>query len=416
MLLVMLAGIGICRNNLRKRDLVMQNNASNSTSKDSLFAPLTIGFAQFVISSCSFYSFSTLIPAWESHFATSKAVITFGLSLSILAAALSINVAGFFIKNGYGHYLLTLSTAATGLSLIFLSTSDDILSFYISWGIIGIFQGCAMTEACSALIIRSNIIQQRRALSIVSIFTGISSSFSFIFVAPLVEFLGWRLAISFCGLLILIFGIPSIFFGTRQLSNRSTPYVVLSKSLRKTNVICCKNIISVCVVSFFISVMTSSIMFHVINLMTQSGVNARDGAYLAACIGFAQIFGRIINLSNKIGSEKSILISGVLMIALAIAPFYIIQNNIMIFFFSTVTIGLSFGFISVPRQMITAKILGSGRSQAYTFVSMIFLCGFAFGPVISALAWDFFDKIGFLVCIFISLSIIAVMTLVIKID
>ena len=115
---------------------------------------LYLASAQIIVWAGMYYSFPALLVRWEQDLGWSKLDITGAITLAIFLSAIFSPFSGRFIDTGNGPRVMTLSTLVASASLFCLGFIDQILHFYILWGIIGAcFSGC-LYDPCFALVTR----------------------------------------------------------------------------------------------------------------------------------------------------------------------------------------------------------------------------------------------------------------------
>jgi hypothetical protein len=319
-----------------------------------------------------YYSFAALLPDLIIATGWSLAQLALGPTLSFVVMAVMLPVTGRWLDQGYGAWMLLGGPILAAVSLVGLSWAGALWQWNLGWALIGLAMSGCVYETCFAQLTRvldarddsapiptpaPAPMTARAAIIRVTLVAGFASSLSF----PLGHWWGTALGgqgalMAFAGVVAL--AVPLNLAGLGGLGNgmgasAAPAHGALMGALRQKVFWKLAAILSALWASHGI------LMTYVLVLFADRGAAAGLAAFAAACVGPAQVFGRLMlmlggaRISNAAATFVSIgslaLASGVLIVAGA-APW-------LIFLFAALQ-GTGAGLFSILRPVLVAELLG----------------------------------------------------------
>ena len=314
----------------------------------------------FIYAGC-YYAFPALLPDLEVATGWSKATLAAGPTLAFLVMAVATPLSGRLVDRGLGGELLIYGPvlAAAGIALLGLVTQP--WQWLAIWAGIGLAQSGCFYETCFAFLTRRLGAGARAAITRVTLVAGLSSTMTF----PLGHYLGRALGgqgalLAFAALMVLI-AVPVDAVAVRQLrrmeragfSHPAPEPQALRVALGRVE-------FWVIALMFGLITLNHGILITFVLVMFQDrGVGPATAALAAACIGPAQVVGRLVLMVNerRVGSLRAtmlalafIMLAAALLLAAGAAPALV--------FAVALAQGAGMGLVSILRPVIIAEVLG----------------------------------------------------------
>lgn len=332
--------------------------ARSSEAGGSAVWPLAVG--QTLIYAGCYYSFPALLPDLEAATGWSKAELALGPTLAFLVMAALTPFTGRLVDRGLGGEMLVWLPGLAALGVTGLGLVDSLSGWLVLWALIGVAQSGSFYETCFSFLTRRLGDGARAAITRVTLVAGFAGTLAF----PLGHWLGSALGgqgalIAFAGLMLLV--VPLNAVAVRQLRRREragvqiapAPPGVLQAALKKPAFW----IIATAFMAVYLN--HGVLLTYVLVLFADQGASPALAATAAACIGPAQVAGRLILLAAgarvttgqaTVASLGGVVLAGVLLWLAGIAP-------ALIFAFSLAQ-GAGVGLTSILRPVLIAEVLG----------------------------------------------------------
>lgn len=319
-----------------------------------------LAMGQTLIYAGCYYSFPALLPDLEIATGWTKAELALGPTLAFLIMAALTPFTGRLVDRGLGGEMLIWLPGLAGLCVAGLGLVNSLTGWLALWAVIGVAQAGTLYETCFAFLTRRLGDGARAAITRVTLVAGFAGTLAF----PLGHWLGTALGgqgalLAFAGLVAL--AMPLNALAVRQLRKReragasvpSTPPGVLQAALRKPAfwIISC---------GFLAVYLNHGILItYALVLFADRGAEPGVAAFAAACIGPAQVAGRLLLLAAgarvtttqaTMASLGGAVLAGVLLWLAGVAPW-------LIFGFALAQ-GAGIGLTSILRPVLIAEILG----------------------------------------------------------
>lgn len=319
-----------------------------------------LAVGQTLIYAGCYYSFPALLPDLEAATGWSKGELALGPTLAFLVMAALTPFTGKLVDRGLGGEMLTWLPAVIALGVAGLGLVGSLAGWLALWALIGVAQAGSLYETCFAFLTRRLGDGARAAITQVTLVAGFAGTLAF----PLGHWLGAAFGgqgalLVFAGLVLLAAPLNAV--AARQLRRREragqvippTPPGVLQAALRRPA-------FWAIALGFLAVYLNHGILItYALVLFADRGAEPGMAALAAACIGPAQVAGRLLLLAAgarvttaqaTMASLGGAVLAGVLLWLAGVAPW-------LIFGFALAQ-GAGIGLTSILRPVLIAETLG----------------------------------------------------------
>jgi MFS family permease len=367
-------------------------DAAPSTTRFPYPLVCALGVGQIVAWGSFFYVFVSLSDPMAAEFGWTKTQIGGALSVVLAVTGLCSYARGRWVDRYGGRRMMT-SAAFAGAALLFgwAHVSELWQLYAISVGI-GIVSAMTLYDAAFAVVARMFGADYRRAIIVITLFGGLAST---VFV-PLTTFLvdshGWRNALKVLAVIQLPFvaGIPYVLLRGRETSSapRATRSPTERTSLRPALVHPVFWLLVLSFVSF--AFMFTSLVFNLVPMLRESGYTTAEAVAAYACIGPAQVAGRVavLTLERFISLTVAGLIGTLFPVVAVIILISLPAHSPLVFIFA-VAFGTGMGIKTIVQATAAPEFLGREGYGALQGALMfpVFLAQ-AGSPLLAAWIWQ----------------------------
>jgi MFS family permease len=331
-----------------------------AVSENGGIAVWLLAVGQTLIYAGCYYSFPALLPDLVAATGWSKAELALGPTLAFLIMAGLTPFTGRLVDRGLGGEMLVWLPALAALGVAGLAFVGNLAAWLILWALIGVAQAGSLYETCFAFLTRRLGDGARAAITRVTLVAGFAGTLAF----PLGHWWGAALGgqgalLAFAGLIALIVPVNAV--AVRQLRRREragmvlppSPPGVLQAALRKPAFW----IIAAAFMALYLN--HGILLTYVLVLFADRGAAPVLAATAAACIGPAQVAGRLVLLAAgarvstgqaTVASLGAVVLAGLLLWLAGAATW-------LIFAFALAQ-GAGIGLTSILRPVLIAEVLG----------------------------------------------------------
>jgi len=319
-----------------------------------------LAVGQTLIYAGSYYAFPALLPDLEVATGWSKATLALGPTLGFLISASLTVVTGRLVDKGLGGEMLTWGPLLAAVGVLGLAFAQTPAVWLLSWALIGLAQAGCIYETLFAFLIRRMGQGARAAITRVTLVAGFAGTLAF----PLGHWAGGAFGgqggmLVFAGVTLL--ALPCNLWSVRSLRRRERvevdrappPPGMLQAALRRPAFWG----IAVC---FGLYGLNHGILItYVLELFADRGATAGIAALAAACIGPAQVAGRVVFMLGeaRIGNARATLWSLGSVVVASLLLWLAGLEPLLIFGFALAQ-GAGMGVMSILRPLLIADILG----------------------------------------------------------
>lgn len=308
-----------------------------------------------------YYAFPALLPDLQAVTGWSVAELAWGPTLGFLVMAGLTPFTGGWIDRGWGGEMLSFAPVLAALGIAALAFAPSPLIWGLIWGVIGLAQACCLYESCFAFLTRRLGEGARAAITRITLVAGFAGTLAF----PLGHWLGAALggqgALLGFAALVLLGAVPVNFWAVRILRrqeraadhSRSAESGMLALALRRPAFWA----LAACFGLVWLN--HGVLLTYVLLLFADRGASPALATLAAACIGPAQVLGRLALLLQgaRLGNRMATLVALGSVVAAGAALWLAGLVPLLIFAFAALQ-GAGAGLMSILRPVLVAEILG----------------------------------------------------------
>ncbi|KMW58829.1 putative membrane protein [Candidatus Rhodobacter oscarellae] len=362
-------------------------------------AILLLAIGQTLVWAGAFYLFPASLVRWEAALGWSKAELTLGITIAVLASAVAAPFAGRLIDRGHGAAQMAGATALAGLCVIGVSQVAHLWQFYLLWlGIGACFAGC-LYEPCFAMITRARGTKAKSAIIWVTLVAGFAGTVSFPTVHLLAEAFGWRMGTALIGAFVALIVAPLLWAGAKALGETAGPAEGMAQPdygfLRQP-------VYWLLGLGFALSaIVHGASLHHFLPLLAERGVTDATAVVLAACIGPMQIVGRLgmVATQHRLSTHAFALIAFVCMGGSVLA-LLVAGGSVAIIALFILLFGSAYGTVSILRPVIARDFMGEADFGAKSGgLAAMYQAASALSAFLGALLWSLGGYAMMLACL-----------------
>jgi MFS family permease len=331
-------------------------------ARDDSLPVWLLAIGQTLVYSGSYYAFPALLPYLEAETGWGKAALAAGPTLAFLIMAALTPYAGRLVDKGWGGEMLVWGPVLAALGVVGLAMAGSPAQWIAGWALIGVAQAGCLYETCFSFLTRRLGTGARAAITRVTLVAGFAGTVTF----PLGHVLGQEMGgqgalFAFAGL-VLLGVVPVNLAAVVQLRRRarasglaSAPEVpgAVRLALRRPE------FWAIALAVGLVWLNHGILLTYVLELFADRGASAALAAGAAACIGPAQVAGRLALLmaGARIGTATATVLALGSVVAAGAVLWAAGAATGLIFGFALLQ-GAGAGLLSILRPVLTAEVLG----------------------------------------------------------
>ena len=334
-----------------------------------------------------YYAISVLMVPMQAELGWSREHLVAGYSVALLAWGLSAYPVGRLIDSFGGRGVMAAGSLFGTAALAILGAVQTLPAYYFAWVLGGIAMGMTLYEAAFTVLAHAYGAQARRAITVLTLAGGFASTLFWPLAQFLFEFLGWRgawFALAAAQLAVCVplhaLALPRVKRVARDARAASPP--PRREWLRSWR-------FWLLAVAFVCSMFaTASVSVHLIALLGERGLSAREAVFVAALVGPMQFLGRFLEFA--FGRRISTMAMGritVLLLPGGMLVYAFAGTSLPLLAVFAIITATGFGLITIARAMTPAELFGREEFGALNgALSAPAMAARAAGPVGVAMA------------------------------
>ncbi|MDP2719782.1 MAG: MFS transporter [Dehalococcoidia bacterium] len=372
-------------------------------------------FGWIIVGLCTFILFLT----WGGHYSFGVFLLPltkyFDSSRTEISALVAVRgiISGVFclgagtLSDKYGiKKVVFVGVVLTGVGWFFSAFVSELWQVYLFYSVVGGLGMSAIYVPIVAVISRWFNAKRPLALGIVLSAFGIGQMLMPLIVSPLVASYGWQFAFMIVGLMILVFGVPSIFFlksspeeigltvdgaKVKVKENPSGPQVeaIAANNWTRKEASGTLPFWQLLVIYFSSALCFQIVIVHLVARAVDVGVEFTRAALIISITGAAGIAGRILTgaVAVKVGQKRAM--SAALILQVPMFFLFIYARDVWVFYLFGAIFGISYAGVSPLVPALTAGFFGLRHFGAvFAVMNMAYAIGAALGPVLAAYVFD----------------------------
>lgn len=351
-----------------------------------------LGITQIISYGSVFYSFSLLMEPLQLVLGATKSMTVGAFSFALVVAGLCATYVGATIDRIGGRMVMTTGSIAAGLLLVALSRVESIIGLYVVYACLGATMAAILYEPAFAVLTRLFRANARRAITMLTLFGGLSSTVFWPLTQHLMAHFGWRDTLLILGAMNLLACAP---LHLRFLPGRVRQREVGATGGQEKDSKSLRDVVREPAFYFlggaFVAngLIFSAMSVHMLQMMQSKGLSVAAAALVGALVGPMQVSGRIVELT--VGQRFSIVRVGLLAMGLlpvALLVFATSGVHLWPLVAFALLYGLSNGVVTIVRGAMPAQLFGRkhyGAVSGALAVPQMF--ALASGPFLVSLVW-----------------------------
>ena len=307
-----------------------------------------------------YYVFPALLPDLQAATGWTVAELAFGPTLGFLVMAALTPFTGRLVDQGWGGEMLSYAPILASAGVAGLAFAPVPVVWWGLWAVIGVAQACCLYESCFSFLTRRLGGQARGAITKVTLVAGFAGTIVF----PMGDYLGRHMGgqaalLAFAAMVLAAVPVNAVAVRLLRRMERAGGVAVepapeaLQAALRRPA------FWALALVFAMIYLNHGILLTYVLMLFEDRGAGAGMATLAAACIGPAQVLGRLVLLFQgaRIGNRAATLWAFGGMVAACLALWLAGVAPVLVFGFAALQ-GAGAGLMSILRPLLIADILG----------------------------------------------------------
>jgi len=251
---------------------------------------LIIGSAQIYMWATTYYLPAIFIPAVADTIKQQDIFLISGFSWALLISGLCATKIGRWIQEYGGRIPLLTSSILSAIGLMLLSTTNELVVWYISWTILGLAMALGLFNASCATIECYYGNKSKEIIVKVILISGFSTFFWPI-TNHLIELFGWRITLCLYAIPHMFILAPIYFFTIPKDVPKKQKMIFTTSIIPKNS----RGIFYLLVIFGILRyTVSTSGSVYMIKIFRDLGFSIENAAFIAALIGPSQIVSRLI--------------------------------------------------------------------------------------------------------------------------
>ena len=308
-----------------------------------------------------YYAFPALLPDLRAATGWSVAQLALGPTVAFLIMAVLTPFTGRLVDRGFGGEMLAYAPILAAAGVAGLAYAPTPMAWLLAWAAIGIAQAGCLYETCFAFVTRRLGAGARGAITRVTLVAGLAGTLAFPLGDVLGRVMGGQQALLAFAALILFGAVPVNALAVRQL--RRGQRLGLARPQAEPGALrdALRRPMFWAVSAMFGLIMLNHgiLLTYVLVLFEDRGASAATATIAAACIGPAQVLGRLALLfgGTRIDNRQSTLWSFGAVVAAAVVLMAAGAAPGLVFAVAALQ-GAGAGLLSILRPVLVAEKLG----------------------------------------------------------
>jgi len=318
-----------------------------------------LGVAQIISWGSLFYTIAVLGSAMRRDLGISDVVLFGSFTAGLFLSGVASPLVGREIDARGGRSVLAAGSVLGALAMAALAASQGPVTMFLGWLLAGIAMSASLYDPAFATLHQVSGPSYRRAVTALTLFGGFASTVFWPLSQYLLDEIGWRETfVVYAGLHLFVCLPLHLLLVPRRHAARSvaeTPHA--QAAVRKGDGAVFAWLASALALAAF---MGTAMAAHVIDLLTATGLSARDAVLVGSLIGPMQVAGRVMEFA--FGRHLRALAVGTLAFALmaaSLAVFTQVRGIWIVALAFAMIYGWSNGVMTIVRGTVPAELFGS---------------------------------------------------------
>ncbi len=364
-----------------------------------------LAIAQTLLWCSLYYLFPAMLMHWESAYGWSRSELSLALTIAVAVSAVFAPWAGRIIDRGYGAVMMGVSAAAGGIILLSLVWVDQLVMFYLLWGLMGVAMAGCLYEPCFAFVVRHMGDGAKRAITLITLAAGFAGTICFPAVHWLMVDAGLQMTLWLFAACVIFLAAPLLGYGSRLLRlhgqrpviEEETPELSGTKqaqnsyrqSVEKSHFLR-SPLFWLLAGSFALTALNHGVVLtHLLPILDARQMPDSWAVLAISMIGPMQVAGRLLWM--LLDKHLDVLrINLICLSSIAVATLCLIFSVELFYLLAGFVLlqGAAYGVISILKPLVAREVMGEKNFGAITGAMAVpYLLSFAIAPYLGALVW-----------------------------
>ena len=329
-------------------------------------AVVALGFTQIIAWGTTLYALGILGKPIATDTGWSQSLVFGGLTIALLVSSAASTTVGRMIDRRGGRAVMSIGSALISIGLVALSEVTHPYAYLAVWAFLGLAMRMALYDAAFAALVQVTPTRGRRAISYLTLFGGFASSVFWPIGYQLNADYGWRTTLIVFAVINLCVCLPLHWFGLARRDPEVPAQTLagdagakpadppLEGTARAIGMVLFGLIGAATAVAF------GALAVHLVPILEATGLTLATAVFLASLKGFAQVAGRIWDLT--LARKWHPVSVGRVSIAFLPLSFLVLMLGGASFwtaFAFTMLFGVSNGLVTIVRGAVPLALFGA---------------------------------------------------------
>jgi MFS family permease len=320
----------------------------------------------------------------EAEFGWSRSALTGAFSLSLLVMGICAYPVGSWVDRKGGRWLMTAGSAMAALLVFAWSQTQTLWQFYLVWVGIGLCAAMVLYDAAFIIVAQWFSMRRGTALAIITFSAGFASTIFLPWSDWLLRQYGWRDAVAYLALLLVIVTVPlhAMVLRSRpeqlglqpdgvELPDSATPKPRFGIDVR--GAISGRTFWLLTLAFGFLALSASAIRVHFIPFLIDVGISPTAAAWAAGAIGITQVVGRVLFAGIEHRITRAALLIGVFAVQAAAMAVLLAGQSLTLIWGFILGFGAAQGMATLVRPAILTELYGISHFGRISAIMSFFL-------------------------------------------
>ncbi|MGI4847516.1 MAG: MFS transporter [Janthinobacterium lividum] len=382
----------------------------NLSASRKNFIIVSLGLSQLVGWGTAYYAFGVLLRPMQIELQLSKNIMVGAYSLALLISGAMSIVIGRIIDRFGGRLVMSAGSVLASLMLVLTAFVHNATGLYLVWAGMGLAMSAILYQPAFAVLMQVFGDGYRRAITLLTLIGGFSSTLAWPLTQAVLSSLGWRQ----CWLLLaaanLLLCLPVHAMLPKRSSAARMPAAPLAQEHGGGNAetdavppapappqkhsplasVVRDPVFQLITVALTLnSLVSSAILLHLLTFLQSRGISAHQAALIGALLGPMQVLGRILEiLFGKDATSRQIGTLAMWVAPLALAMLVFPATWLVVYGAFAAVYGLGNGVMTLVRGTLPAELYGQASYGVVSgAMSMPVMFASAAGPFAASLLY-----------------------------
>jgi hypothetical protein len=330
-------------------------------------AVVALGFTQIIAWGTTLYALGVLGKPIAADTGWGQSLVFGGLTIALLVSSAASTTVGRLIDIRGARQIMSVGSALVAIGLVVLSQVTHPYAYLAAWAFLGLAMRMSLYDAAFAALVQVTPTRGRRAISYLTLFGGFASSVFWPIGYELNANYGWRTTLLVFAAINLCVCLPLHWFG---LARRDAEIVAADAAAPAADAVPADpplqgtartiGMVLFGLIGAATAVVFGALAVHLVPILEATGLALATAVFLASLKGFAQVAGRIwdLTLARK-WHPMSVGRVSVAFLPLSFLVLMLGDADFLTAFAFTMLFGISNGLVTIVRGAVPLALFGA---------------------------------------------------------